>query len=85
MKSQRYQIIGGGGDVGDSIGKVKIDSDLLQLGGVSHDLIRPNAFASDNLVKALVSYETIKKAKDANVEFGSTIEGDKAALAATLF
>ena len=85
MKSWRYQIIGGGGDVGISIGKVKIDTDLLRLGGVSHDLIRPKDFASDNLVKALVSYETIKKVKDASVEFGSTIEGDKAALAATLF
>ena len=40
-----------------------IDSDLLRLGGVYNELIRPIDFKSDNLVKALVSYSTIEKIK----------------------
>ena len=85
MKSWRHQIIGGGGDEGGSIGKYMINPSLLQLGGVSDDLIRPKDFASDNLVKALVNFGTIKKMVTAKSDCGSTRDGDKAVLAITLF
>ena len=85
MKSWRHQIIGGGGDVCCTIGKYMIDCDLLRLGGVYNDLIRPKDFASNNLVKALVSCPTIEKLKGAYTEFGSTVEGDKGSLVVTLF
>lgn len=48
-------------------------------------MIRPKDFASDNLVKALVSFGTIKKMVTAKSDFGSTRDGDKAVLAITLF
>ena len=62
-----------------------IDSDLLRLGIVYNELIRPTDFASDNLVKALVSYPTIEKLKGAHAKCESTVEGNKGSLAVNLF
>ena len=51
MKSWRHQIIGSGGEVGISIGRLMIDTGLLHLSGISQELIRPKDFASDKFGK----------------------------------
>ena len=61
-----------------------IDADLLRLAGVSRSLWRPKDFASDVLVEALVKVENINKVIASEPAFGSTIEGDKSALAVTM-
>lgn len=85
VKSQRHQVIGGGGSIMVTIGTLMIDADLLRLGNVSQDLTRPVDFSSDLLVLKLLSFTVIQKIGDANPDFGSTSDGDKGALALTLF
>ena len=83
-KSLRGQIIGGGDTVPPSIGNFMIDADLLRLGSVSMSLWRPEDFSSDVLVEALVKIDSIGKVISSKPAFGSTVEGDKSALAVTL-
>ena len=85
MKSWRYQVISGGGTVGNTIEMYVIDADLLRLAGVSINLWRPSDFSSDLLVLKLVSMDTIQRLNDASNPFGSTASGDKGVLALSLF
>ena len=84
-KSQRGQIIGGGDTVPPSIGRFMIDADLLRLANVSRSLLCPKDFASDVLVESLVKVENINKVITAESPIGSTVDGDKGALAVTMF
>ena len=84
-KSERYQIIAGGGTVGCTLGMYVIDTYVLRVAGVSMDDYRPSDFASDHLVLKLISYNTIEKIANADPLLGSTSSGDKGVLAATFF
>ena len=84
-KSWRYQVVAAGGSVGCTIGKYVLDVGLLRMGGVSSDLIRPVDFANDNLVLRLFSDSSLRKINEADPKFGSTRDGDKAALSLTFF
>ena len=84
-KSLRGQIVGGGDTVPPSIGRFMIDADLLRLAEVSRSLWRPEDFSSDLLVEALIKVENIIKVIKVESPIGSTVDGDKGALAVTMF
>jgi hypothetical protein len=66
IKSDRYQLIGGSGVI--LVGKYVPNVDLIRQAGVPEDSFIVKDFASDEKVKELFSYGSMKKIEDAMID-----------------